>query len=340
VCPPVEFPQDRKFRIAQGVGRARQRGIALITAVLIVAIVATVSAHLALGAQVWVRQAQNLNDRAQADAVAKAALMWAMLILDEDTKKAPATDNLTEDWARPLPPLPVEGGAIQGRIVDAQGLFNLNNLLRNGNPSPPDIGVFQRLLTNAGLDPNLYGAVIDWLDSNSLPGPAGAEDNEYLALQPPYRAANQLIASVEELRLIRGFDAAAVDKLRPLVTALPKATAININTAPAPVLSALFTNLPLSMAQQLVVARDKTPYKATGDLAAQAGQEPTTKDLAVTSSYFTVVVETQFGRLSRRSQALIVRSGGAAVGRGEKDKAKPVAAGANKTQILWYSHIL
>ncbi len=327
------------IEITKATGGARQRGIALITAVLIVAIVATVSAHLSLGQQVWVRQAQNLNDRAQADTVAKAAFIWAMLILNEDAKKGPTTDNLTEDWARPLPPLPVEGGAIQGRIVDAQGLFNLNNLVRDGAPSTPDIGVFQRLLRNLGLDPNLSGAVIDWIDANSQTGAAGAEDSEYLTLQPPYRAANQLIASVEELRLIRGFDAAAVDKLRPLVTALPttKPTAININTAPAPVVSALFPNLPLSTAQQLVVARDKTPFTDVGQLTNRAGQVPDPKiTLAVKSDYFIVVVETQFGRLARRSQALVQRGGG-----DPKDKSPlPIPTGTNTTKILWTSHIL
>lgn len=328
---------NRKFTIHSGVGHARQRGIALITAVLIVAIVATVAAHLSLGQQVWVRQAQNLNDRAQADTVTKAAFQWAMLILDEDAKKTQGTDNLTEDWARPLPPLPVESGAIQGQIVDAQGLFNLNNMLRNNAPSQPDIGVFQRLLRNIGLDPVLSEAVVDWLDGDSQTRPAGAEDSEYLTLQPPYRAANQLIQSVEELRLIRGFDAAAVEKLRPLVAALPKATAININTASAPLLSALFPNLPLSTAQQLVAARDKTPFKDVGQLIAQAGQATAPNlTLAVTSDYFVVVVETQFGRLARRSQALVSRAAGTAGG----DKSKTPPAGTNKTQILWTSHIL
>ncbi len=328
------------IEITKATGGARQRGIALITAVLIVAIVATVAAQLSLGQQVWVRQAQNLSDRAQADTVAKAAFMWAVTILNEDSKKSPTTDDLTEDWSRPLPPLPVEGGAIQGRIIDAQGLFNLNNLVRGGNPSTPDIDVFQRLLRNLGLDPNLSGAVVDWIDSNSQTGAAGAEDTEYLTLQPPYRAANQAIASVEELRLIRGFDAAALDKLRPLVTALDKPTAININTAPAPVLSALFTNLPLSSAQQLVAAREKTPFKTTNDLNTLTGQAPVAVPLAVNSSYFMVVVETQFGRLARRSQALVQR-GGAGGGADQKDKPPtPPPTGTNTTKILWTSHIL
>ncbi len=328
---------NRKFEMHNGVGHSRQRGIALITAVLIVAIVATVAAHLSLGQQVWVRQAQNLNDRAQADTVSKAAFQWAMLILDEDAKKTQGTDNLTEEWAKPLPPLPVESGAIQGQIVDAQGMFNLNNLLRDNNPSPPDIGVFQRLLRNLGLDPNLSEAVVDWLDKDSQTRLGGAEDAEYLGLQPPYRAANQLIQSVEELRLIRGFDAAAVEKLRPYVVALPKATAININTAPAPVLSALFPNLPVSVAQQLVAARDKAPYKDPSQLTAQAGQGLAQGVSPVMASdYFLVVVETQFGRLARRSQALVSR----AAGTGGGDKSKIPTAGTNKTQILWTSHIL
>jgi general secretion pathway protein K len=291
----------------------RQRGLALVTAVLIVAIVSTLAAYLGLGQQVRLRQAQNLADRAQADAVARAVYQWAAVMLEQDARTEKiARDDLTEEWATALAPIPVDGGEVQARIADAQGRFNLNNLVRGGTtPSQPDIGVFRRLLQSQGLNPALTEAVVDWLDSDGQVRPAGAEDIEYLQLDPPYRAANRPFESAEELRLVRGFDAEAVQKLRPYVIALPVATTININTAPAAVLSALFVNLPLSSAEQLVAARAKLPFSQTAELAARAGQAPVEGvQLSVKSSYFIVVAETRFGRLARRAEALIFRGGG------------------------------
>ena len=128
------------------VRKSTQRGVVLITAVLIVAIIAGVAASLGLGQQVWLRQTENLIERAQADSLRRSALDWVAILLrrDADDNKL---DHLGELWAKQLPPLPTEGGMIAVSIRDAQGLFNLNNLVRNGAPSAADIGVFQRLLT-------------------------------------------------------------------------------------------------------------------------------------------------------------------------------------------------
>ena len=106
----------RRAVLHAGMGsRRRQRGLALVTAVLIVAIVATVAASLALGQQIWIRQAQNFTDRAQADKVIDGALQFAMLILEKDLRDHPETDDLGEDWAKPQV-TPVEGGTAAGRM--------------------------------------------------------------------------------------------------------------------------------------------------------------------------------------------------------------------------------
>lgn len=292
-------------------GVARQRGLALVTAMLIVAIVASLAASLSLGQQVWMRQAQNINDRAQADKVSQAALQWAMLILLEDAKKHPATDDLSEDWAKALPPLTVEGGAMTGRIRDAQGRFNLNSLLRAGKPSTPDMNVYRRLLQSLSLnDSLLLDSLLDWMDGDGEARATGAEDTYYLTLQPPYRAANQRLESLDELRLVRGYDAGIVEKLRPYVSVLPTATSININTADARVLSALFAQLPQSTAQQLVEQRAKNPFKSKDELARRAALAPEAElDIGVTSAYFYVHVDTLFGRLQRSRRILVQRGG-------------------------------
>lgn len=291
-----------------------QRGLALITAMLVVAIAATTAAYLSLDQQIWLRQAQNLTDRAQAEVVRAGALEWAITLLAKDTKDGDKSDDLTEDWAKPLPPLAVEGGQVTGRIFDAQAKFNLNNLVRGGNPSPPDIGTFQHLLQSLGLDLNLTDAVIDWIDSDSTARAAGAEDIDYLQMKTPYRAANQLMQSVEELRLVRGFTPEIVDKLRPWITALPQPTEINVNTAPKEVLGALFYTLPASAIDQLVAQR---PYTDQSKLASKlqelaAGNTLPQAFYGIKSSYFEVEVATLFGRYQRSTQALIQRSAGEA----------------------------
>jgi len=280
---------------------------------LVVAIAATTAAYLALDQQIWVRQAQNLSDRAQAEVVRAGAQEWAITLLAKDAKDS-KSDDLTEDWAKPLPPLAVEGGQVTGRIRDTQGLFNLNNLVRSGAPSPSDVGTFQHLLQSLDIDPNLTDAVIDWIDADSHARAAGAEDIDYLQMKTPYRAANQPLQSVEELRLVRGFTPEIVDKLRPWIAALPQPTETNVNTAPKEVLSALFYTLPASAIETLVSER---PYTDQAKLAGKlqelaAGTTLPQAFYGIKSSYFEVEVATLFGRYQRTTQALIQRSAGEA----------------------------
>jgi len=291
-----------------------QRGLALITAMLVVAIVATIAAYLSLGQEVWIRQTQNLADRSQADKVADGALLMVLQVLDNDAKKNNPTDDLTQDWAGTLPPMPVANGIVVVKIYDAQARFNLNNLWQNGAPSPQDIGVFQRLLQSLGLDPGLTDALIEWIDPRGQTRPNGAGDPYYLMLTPPYRAAHQPLQSVDELRLVRGFTAKTVEKLQPYVVALPMPTPININTTTsAVVLSALFNALSLQAAQGLIDQRDKdqNPFANKSELQARAGQAPVSdQTYDVKTSYFIADVQTSFGRLSRESRALISRPSG------------------------------
>ena len=295
---------------------SRQRGLALITAMLVVAIAATTAAYLSLDQQIWSRQAQNLTDRAQAEVVRAGALEWAITILAKDARDS-QSDDLNEDWAEALPPLAVEGGQVMGSIIDAQGKFNLNNLVRSGNPSPPDIGTFRHLLQSLGIDPNLTDAVIDWIDADSNASAAGAEDIDYLQLPTPYRAANQPLQSVEELRLVRGFTREMVEKLQPFVTALPQPTEINVNTVDPKkkvILEALFYTLPASAVESLMSDR---PYTDQAKLTAKlqqlaAGNTLPQAFFGTKSSYFEVEIATLFGRYQRTTQVLIQRGTGTA----------------------------
>ena len=287
-----------------------QRGIALVTAVMIVAIVAAVAAKIAFAHQIWFRQMENVADRGATDLLRRGALHWASVALLEDASQN-SVDHLGEPWAMGLPTLPVDGGAIKVSIEDAEGRFNLNNLVQNNAKSQQDYDVFSRLLQNLKLDPLLANAVVDWIDADSVPSPGGAEDVDYLSLKLPYRAANQPFVSVEELRLVRGFDPKTVQTLLPYVTVLPPQqgrTPINVNTASAVLLAAL-ANMDMAWADRVVDNRSGKAMQNVADFSSllpqgfklQAGLAD------VKTNFFLITLETSIGRHQRRTLALMQR---------------------------------
>ena len=290
-----------------------QRGVALITAVMIVAIAAAVAAKIAFAHQIWFRQMENVGDRGATDLLRRGALHWASVALLEDAAQN-SIDHLGEPWAQGLPTLPVDGGAIHVSVEDAQGRFNLNNLVQsNGQPSAPDLQVFQRLLVTLKLDPLLANALLDWIDADrNVTSPGGAEDVDYLALKTPYRAANQPLTSVDELRLVRGFDAKTMQLLLPYVTVLPPGirTTINLNTA-SPVLLAALANLDLAWAERVAENRRNKPMNNVGEFTAllPAGSQLPNALASVKTDFFLITLETSIGRHQRRTLALLRRAG-------------------------------
>jgi len=287
----------------------RQRGMAVITAILVVALVASAASFMAWQQQLWLRQGENLGAQAQSRVVALAALQWARSALAQDARSS-SVDHLGEGWAQPLSPLPVEGGELSGGLSDQQGLFNLNSLVREGKASAADLAVFQKLLDLLQLPPGLAGAVVDWIDPDAEPTyPGGAEDMDYLALDPPYRAANRALTTVDGLYRIKGFDAARVERLRAFVTALPQATPVNVNTAPAEVLAAV-AGLSLDQARALVAARKARHFADLADFRERLPQPAAPLNetlLSVDSRYFLVTGHARFGRAKAGCQALLKR---------------------------------
>lgn len=286
-----------------------QRGVALITAMLLIAIIATLATSLALGQQVWLRQTQNLTDLAQAESIREGALRYAAAVLERDGRNAQTgkTDTLKEAWAQPIPPLPVEGGVVLISIADAQARFNLNNLVQQGQLSKADVPIYTRLLTQLGLPTDLVNPLVDWLDADSITLPGGAEDLDYLNHDPPYRAANQPLQSFDELRLVKGYTEEVLKKLAPFVTVLPEPRPINVNTADATVLAAL-TGADTNQVEQMVQARENNPIDTKANFQALfPGTTLNPKSYDVVSGYFIVSVETRIGRIQRRTEGLIER---------------------------------
>ena len=226
-------------RVARyGKAARRHRGVALITVLLIVALLSSMVVRLSFANRVWIRQMENSVAQLRAWQASRAVQNWAALILSRDDNNYDAGDEI---WARPMSRLPVGSAVVQGYLEDMQGRFNLNNLRDdNGASDPAAMAQFKRLLTLLDLNPGIAEAAADWVDADSdNNGPRGAEDGAYLGMNPPYLAANKPFADAAELRLVYGVDRATWHKLRPFVSALPRRTRVNINTASAEVLAAV-----------------------------------------------------------------------------------------------------
>lgn len=288
----------------------REKGVALLMALLVVALATSVAGYIAWQSNTWVSQLQSQEAQAQANQLARGGLQFARYILKIDN---PQVDSLGENWAQQLPVMPVDGGTLAGRIEDAQSRFNLNNMVQDGKASEADIAIFRRLLQLLQLPPQLADAVVDWMDvDQETRVPGGAEDNVYLAQSPPYRTAGQPLATIDELVHIKGFDEAMVKRLQPYVTALPGRTTINVNTAPDIVLAAVFDGMGLSQAETIVNARPQLVFTGKSDflahLPASVGQLHDA-DFDVHSSYFLAGDRVQIGRSQVNLRALLFRSG-------------------------------
>ena len=180
--------------------RNRQRGVALITALLIAALVAIVTYNISFESTMDARRTMVLLYRDQAVQVALGAETWIATILAEDAANT-ETDHLGEIWASELPGLPIDGGTVTGEIIDLQGRFNVNNLVDgNGEVDELYLEQFRRLLIGLELDPRFAGVAADWIDPDREASfPDGAEDGIYTSLTPPYRPANQALSYPAEL---------------------------------------------------------------------------------------------------------------------------------------------
>lgn len=295
----------------------REAGVALITMLLVCAVMTAVVTRLAFSNEIWLRQTSNIAAEVGAIEAATAAQLWGEIILDRDD---PAYDGYLDTWAQALPSLPVAGGAVGGRVNDLQARFNLNNLVADdGRADAVAVEQFERLLRVLGLESRMVDAVVDWIDANREPsGTWGAEDAYYLGLRPSYLAPNHKFSSAQELRLVRGIDDTAWERLRPFVTALPRRTDVNVNTASAEVLAAVMTNWgppqnALGKAAQWAQRVRTSPVHDLATFAREAlgdDVDALPPGLAVATRYFVGHLEVEFGNVRYRSAAVFDRGGG------------------------------
>lgn len=287
-----------------------QAGIALIMVLLVVALVSIIATGITAKQNLSTRRTQNLLYSEQGYMYLLGAEDWAKNILGQDFKDN-KTDSFNDDWATNLPPIPVEGGTIQGKIEDLQGRFNINSLLKAANPDQVSIKVFRNLLILNDIDDKLSDAVVDWLDADlDSTVPDGAEDGDYLNNAIPSRAANRLMVSASELIIVKGFDNEKYSKISPYIVALPEATTININTASAMQVSMLSSQVSLSEAEDIIKNRDKNGFKSVDEfmsLDSVKGKNISKDLVSVSSQYYLLKARSVIGNLKSELYSIMHR---------------------------------
>lgn len=268
-----------------------QKGVALITALMIVAIATIVSANIVTKLQIDVRRTANIIASDQAKLYALAAEDLAKRYLLDDAQNN-NYDHLGEDWAIQYI-FPIEDGTLTAQLTDMQSCININTLVRG----PINTNTRNRIglvLSNANLSAGLIQPIIDWIDDDvESQIPDGAEDAYYTALENPYRAANTQLHSISELRLLRGFEEqATLDAVANSLCAFGDqntSSAININTAPLEVLLSLSSTMDISTANDIIAYRVDDPFKTIAEFrnfANVATIIPQVQDISVSTNYF------------------------------------------------------
>jgi general secretion pathway protein K len=236
--------------------RQKQRGVALIIALILVALATILATKLSFDGFLELRRTTGVLAAEQALHFGMGAEALAADVLIQDLQTSAQYTTLAGSWAQATQPLPItpdsnpEGepiGTMQGALEDMQGRFNLNSLARLGTDGvtedPLPLQQFQRLLVSVGVEPKWAGLARDWIDQDDNVGnPDGAEDSVYTSQTPPYRTGNFPMISPSELMNLPGFGADRYRKIAPYVTALPSANT-EINLCTAPVLESLVEGL-------------------------------------------------------------------------------------------------
>lgn len=286
--------------------RKNEQGMALVTAILIVAFVASLSFALSARERLWLTQTENRNDVMTAQNIIWAAVDLARLSLRDDMRNT-VVDHLMETWTLPVPSINVEQGRVRGRLVEMQGRFNLLTVQSEGKINQRGVDTLQRLLSACDLPSVWADRLAAVLAAQvALWQTAQRQDKANMAIVRTLPVAN-----LSELAVLAGIGPEKLEALDPLVTILPEVTAINVNFAPPEVLVAAVPGLSLSEAESLVGRRASRYFRSGQDFVnalPQKLQLHTPPSLfTVESQYFLAEVYAIFGKAQLHQFALIFR---------------------------------
>ena len=306
----------------------KQTGVALITVMLIVALCAVIASQMTARLQMQMQRSANISFNQQAYWYAMGAEAFTKRVLITSFKDDKQVTHLGQIWAQGETTYPVDLGEISGEIFDLQSCLNLNalrapltkadnesevnNKQKTGNNKVPARLAFEILLINLQLDgvsqfeaESMADSLTDWLDENSrISGSGGAEDDDYASREFPYLAANNFLASVNELRIIEHFTPTIINAIKPYVCIIPDSDQhkININTIDAeqPELLQALLDSTLEDAEQILSARgdegfDSIDYFYNLPEVTKLKNSDSNKDqFVVDSEYFTLKASASF----------------------------------------------
>ena len=258
--------------------RASQRGVALLTAIILVALATVLAVAIAFHTAMTARRGASSFTVEQGLQFGGGAEIIAAYALVQDARSAggrspgPQTDHEGDIWTQPFPPTEVAPGiTFEAVLTDESGKFNLNTLANidpnNGGADPESLGILEKLLTLLGMETRWAGVIADYVDRDTQQSTNGAEDGVYTSLRPPHRTPNAPITSVSELMAMPGFGRENYLKLLPHVTALPpEERRINVCFATGALLDALDSQFASSLNRTYV---DMDP-KAFAELKASS----------------------------------------------------------------------
>jgi general secretion pathway protein K len=295
-----------------------QQGAALLTALIIVTLIATLATSMVW--QQWRATRIEVAERARAQStwVLSGALDWARLILREDFKAGGTTDHLGEPWATPLEEARLSTflaadknntddapeAFISGRITDAQSRYNLRNVIdeAQNEVSKTELPVLQKIFETAGLSAQLADAV------------AKKARMALVGLNPDEERQEQVVPLwPQNLQQLAWLDLTPenIKSLAPYLTVLPEKTTVNLNTAPREVLMAVIDNLDAATAERLVETRKRDPFKTLEAVQTRLGESfplnPARVNVA--SSFFEVRGQLRLSDRSLEEISLVKRNG-------------------------------
>ena len=276
--------------------QSNQRGLALISVLLITAILVGLTTQILSSQHLVIQQNQNTFEQAQAvQYVLGAEELARQVLYDDAVNSGPGVDHLEEFWAQPVLPLDLDGiGVMQAYVLDLNRCFNLNWLATDTDKS--QYKRLQRLLTHLQLSPDLADLIRDWVDSDQQISGLGAEDSAYQLKTPPHFAANQPMLDLSELNMLIDVDPLEVQVLSGEVCLVPDTQSkINVNTAAAETLYALDNAISIQDAQ--AIAQAARNYQNVAEFVQNHPEFAAVQQrLSVTSEYFLLVAEARLNR--------------------------------------------
>jgi general secretion pathway protein K len=289
--------------------------MALLTVLLLVAVMAVVAVAILDDVRFSVRRTTNAETQAQAQWYAAGAESLARRQIADLLKVDAARTPSEPRWNGRVMEFPVEEGAIRAVVTDGQNCFNLNSLVYGQGEDlfarPEGTAQFIALGTALGLSrarmAAAAAALTDWMDNDAEASPGGAEDARYAGLATPYRTGGVMLADVSEMRAVANIDAALYRRLRPYVCALPTTAQARLNPntltpAQAPLLVMLTGGeIGLQTARAAVAGRPAAGWASMDAFWAQPAlksftpDEETQAQVSLLTRYFDLRVDIDYG---------------------------------------------